>query len=67
MRRIMIIGGPGAGKSTLAVALGGALGLPVHHLDRMFWAPRWNAVSRDVRQARLDEVLASGAYVLEGS
>lgn len=33
-KRIAIIGLPGSGKSTYAIKLGKALGIPVHHLDR---------------------------------
>ncbi|MEL6615862.1 MAG: AAA family ATPase, partial [Bacteroidota bacterium] len=33
MQRVMIVGGPGAGKSTLARRLGEATGLPVIHID----------------------------------
>ena len=35
MRRIMIIGSGGAGKSTLARKLGQHLGIPVVHLDAL--------------------------------
>lgn len=66
MRRIMIVGSPGAGKTTLALALGQRLGLSVHHLDRMFWHAGWKPVSPADRAAGLAAVLASGAYVLEG-
>jgi len=41
MSRIAVIGSPGAGKSTLARKLGQALGLEVHHLDRLYWQPGW--------------------------
>lgn len=40
-KRIMIIGGPGSGKSALATALSEKLGLPVIHMDRIFWQPGW--------------------------
>lgn len=40
-RRICILGNSGAGKSTLAAALGDVSGLPVVHLDRIFWKPGW--------------------------
>lgn len=33
MKRVMIVGQPGAGKSTLARQLGERTGLPVVHID----------------------------------
>jgi adenylate kinase family enzyme len=66
MRRIMIVGGPGAGKSTVGLALGPALGLPVHHLDHIYWGPQWATLSETERQAAVAGVLALPGYVLEG-
>lgn len=37
MEKILIIGCPGAGKTTFANSLGAALHIPVHHLDKHFW------------------------------
>ena len=39
MKRIMIIGCPGSGKSTFARALAKKTGLPLHYLDMMYWNP----------------------------
>jgi adenylate kinase family enzyme len=41
VRRVAILGPPGAGKSRLARALADALDLPVVHLDRLYWKPGW--------------------------
>lgn len=46
MRRVLVVGISGAGKSTPARALGRQLGLPFHELDALhFTGPGW-AVSR---------------------
>lgn len=39
MERILVIGSPGTGKSTLSVALSRKLSLPLVHLDQLFWRP----------------------------
>lgn len=41
MKRVIIIGCGGAGKSTLAQKLGEKTGLPVVHLDKLYWKPGW--------------------------
>ncbi|WP_343388145.1 hypothetical protein [Candidatus Amarobacter glycogenicus] len=46
MKRVLIIGSGGAGKSTLARHLGEISGLPVIHLDAEHWRPGWIEPSR---------------------
>ncbi len=41
MKKIMIIGSGGAGKSTLARALGSIMNIEVIHLDKLFWKSNW--------------------------
>jgi adenylate kinase family enzyme len=47
MRRVMVVGSGGAGKSTFAGALGAHTGLPVTHLDWHFWRPGWEPTPWD--------------------
>lgn len=37
-QRILILGSPGAGKSTLARQLARSMALPLVHLDALYWA-----------------------------
>ena len=57
MQKVIIIGCPGGGKSTFARALQEVSGLPLHHLDMMYWNADQTKVPREVFQERLEEVV----------
>jgi adenylate kinase family enzyme len=65
-RRIAVIGRGGAGKTTVAVQLGGELGLPVIHLDRLYWGPGWQPVAPPVFRERQAAAIAGDAWVIDG-
>ena len=68
MEKVMVIGCPGSGKSTFSRALQQATGLPLHHLDRLYWNADGTTVPRDtVFLPRLQAVLASDRWILDGN
>jgi adenylate kinase family enzyme len=67
MRRVLVIGCGGAGKSTLAVELGRRLNLPVVHLDRLFWKPGWVQVPTDEWTKTVGELVQEDAWVMDGN
>ena len=67
MERIMIIGCGGAGKSTLARQLGEKLNLPVVHLDKLFWLPGWEHISRAEFDRLHLEMLKKETWILDGN
>jgi adenylate kinase family enzyme len=67
MRRALIIGNSGSGKSTFARALGDKTGLPVTHIDQIFWRPGWVQTPKDEYVARLEAVLARDAWIIDGT
>ena len=67
MRRIMVIGSGGAGKSQLSRALGQCLNLPVVHLDARFWQPGWIEMDRAEWNSEMDRLVAGDSWVLDGN
>lgn len=66
MRRVLVIGNSGGGKSTLARRLGEKLGLPVIHLDMLFWKPGWVESDRHDYRTRILEALKAPAWICDG-
>lgn len=63
----MIIGGPGSGKSTLARNVGDLLGIPVTHLDAIYWKPGWVFSEHHEVADRLADLYAQDSWVIEGN
>lgn len=67
MHRVLIIGPCGAGKSTLAAALGDRLGLPVFHMDQLNWQPGWVESSKAAIRERLATILSADRWLIDGN
>lgn len=67
MERIMIIGCGGAGKSTLARQLGEKTGLPVVHLDKLFWKPGWVSLSREEFDQVHQDAISRERWIIDGN
>ena len=57
MRKVIVIGCPGSGKSTFARALHDATQIPLYHLDMMYWNSAKTTVDKDIFLGRLSKVL----------
>ncbi|MBQ3256634.1 MAG: adenylate kinase [Oscillospiraceae bacterium] len=67
MNRVLVIGCPGSGKSTLAKALHEKTGLPLFHLDMLYWNEDKTTVSDEVFMERLSRVLAETCWIIDGN
>jgi adenylate kinase family enzyme len=67
MRRVVVIGPAGSGKTTLAGALGAVCDLPHTELDALWWDPGWTEVGSEEFRRRLVPVVAGDRWVLCGN
>jgi adenylate kinase family enzyme len=67
MKRVLVIGPCGSGKSTLARELAPRMGLPLTHMDQLGWQAGWVETEKAQLNARLAEVVAQDAWLIEGN
>ncbi len=67
MERVLIIGCGGAGKSTLARQLGDRTGLPVVHLDKLFWKPGWVESGREEIDEIIRREMEKDRWIMDGN
>ena len=67
MKRIMIIGSPGAGKSTLARRLQDVTGLPLYYLDMLWHRPDRTTVPKDEFDSVLSEIVSRDEWIIDGN
>ncbi len=66
-KRIAIIGPGGAGKSTLARQMGEKTGLPVVHLDAVYWHEGWTETPKDVWEQTVREMARQPQWIMDGN
>lgn len=67
MKKILVIGCPGSGKSTFSRALNLNTGIPVYHLDMMFWNADKTTVCRETFLERLNDVMKRDEWIIDGN
>lgn len=65
--RILVIGSPGAGKSTLSRALAATTGLPLVHLDQAYWRPGWVETDDAEWRATVAALVAAPRWIIDGN
>ena len=67
MKKIMIIGCPGSGKSTFAKKLNQITQIPLYHCDMLYWNVDKSYVSKEVFVQRLNEIISSDQWIIDGN
>ena len=67
MKRIIVIGCPGSGKSRFSKELHEITDIPLYHLDMMYWNEDRTTVEKSVFLRRLREVLERDSWIIDGN
>ena len=67
MKKVIIIGCPGSGKTTFAEKLRDKTGLPLYYLDAIWHKPDRTHISREDFDARLREIFAEDEWIIDGN
>ena len=66
-QKAIIIGCPGAGKSTFARKLNKKTQLPLYYLDMLWHKPDRTTVDRDLFDKKLKEIILQDKWIIDGN
>lgn len=67
MKRVIVLGSPGAGKSTFARKLRDRTGLPLYYLDKIWHLPDRTHISREAFDEKLADILKTDQWIIDGN
>lgn len=67
MKKVIVIGCPGSGKSTFSKALNKATGIPLYHLDAIWHKPDKTHITREDFDKRISEIFATPEWIIDGN
>ncbi len=65
--KILVIGCGGSGKTTFARRLAACTGLPLIHLDALFWRPGWDPTPPAQWHSQVEEPVRRAAWIMDGN
>lgn len=67
MKKILIIGSGGAGKSTFARKLHELTGIELIHLDKLYWQPNWVEPTKSEWKQTIEDLLKKDSWIMDGN
>ena len=67
MKKVIVIGCPGSGKTTFAEKLNKLTGLPLYYLDAIWHKPDKTHIPREEFDRRISEVFATPVWIIDGN
>ena len=67
MKKVIVIGCPGSGKSVFSRALHDVTDLPLYHLDSIYWREDRTFISREELIEKINEIGATDSWIIDGN
>jgi adenylate kinase family enzyme len=67
MKRVLVIGSGGAGKSTFSKKLGEILNMEVIHLDSLYWNPGWVETPKQEWKKTAEHIITRDSWIMDGN
>lgn len=67
MKKVIVIGCPGSGKTTFAEKLNKLTGLPLYYLDAIWYKPDKTHIPREEFDRRISEIFAAPEWIIDGN
>ncbi len=67
MKRVLVIGSCGSGKSTFARRLQEITGLKLIHLDKIHWKPNWTETPKEEWIGKVREIIKGDSWIINGN
>lgn len=67
MKKVIVIGSGGAGKSTFSRRLGELTGIEVFHLDKLYWRAGWIEPPKDEWRQTVEDYLKKESWIMDGN
>ena len=67
MKKVIVIGCPGSGKTTFAIKLNKLTELPLFHLDAIWHKPDKTHIPREEFDKRASEIFATPEWIIDGN
>src|SRR5437879_8580011 len=67
MKRVLVIGSGGTGKTTVARRLAQRTGLPLIHLDLLYWRPGWQPTPGEEWHETVRRLVAGESWIIDGN
>ncbi len=67
MKKIVVIGCPGSGKSYFSMKLREKTGIEVFHLDNLYWQKDWIPLDSEIFEQKLKEQCEKDSWIIDGN